>query len=36
MALLTAALRAEGLSDTDIAAVMGGNAVRLLAGSLPG
>jgi microsomal dipeptidase-like Zn-dependent dipeptidase len=36
MALLTEALLAEGLSDDDIAAVMGGNAVRLLAGSLPG
>ncbi len=36
MPLLTEALLAEGLSDPDIAAVMGGNAVRLLAASLPG
>ncbi len=35
MPLLTEALLAEGLSDADIGAVMGGNAVRLLAGSLP-
>ena len=35
MPLLTEALLAEGLSETDIAAVMGGNAVRLLAASLP-
>jgi microsomal dipeptidase-like Zn-dependent dipeptidase len=35
MPLLTEALLAEGLSDTDIAAVMGGNAVRLLAAGLP-
>ena len=37
MPLLTEALLAEGLSETDIAAVMGGNAVRvLLAGFSPG
>lgn len=36
MPLLTEALLAEGLSDDDIAAVMGGNAVRLLAASLSG
>ena len=36
MPLLTEALLAEGLSDQDIAAVMGGNAVRVLAASLPG
>jgi membrane dipeptidase len=36
MPLLTDALLAEGLSDDDIAAVMGGNAVRLLAASLSG
>jgi microsomal dipeptidase-like Zn-dependent dipeptidase len=35
MALLTDALLAQGLSDDDIAAVMGGNALRLLAASLP-
>jgi membrane dipeptidase len=35
MPLLTEALLAEGLSDIDIAAVMGGNAVRVLMGSLP-
>jgi membrane dipeptidase len=35
MPLVTEALLAEGLSDEDIAAVMGGNAVRVLAGSLP-
>lgn len=35
MPLLTEALLAEGLSDTDIAAVMGGNAVRILAATLP-
>jgi microsomal dipeptidase-like Zn-dependent dipeptidase len=35
MPLLTEALLAEGLSDTDIAAVMGGNAVRILAETLP-
>ncbi len=36
MPLLTEALLAEGLSDDDIAAVMGRNAVRVLAGALPG
>ena len=36
MPLLTEALLAEGLSEGDIAAVMGGNAVRVLAASLPG
>jgi membrane dipeptidase len=35
MPLLTGALLAEGLSDEDIAAVMGGNAIRVLMGSLP-
>jgi microsomal dipeptidase-like Zn-dependent dipeptidase len=35
MPLLTEALLAEGLSETDIAAVMGGNAVRVLAATLP-
>jgi microsomal dipeptidase-like Zn-dependent dipeptidase len=35
MPLLTEALLAEGLSETDIAAVMGGNAVRVLAAGLP-
>jgi microsomal dipeptidase-like Zn-dependent dipeptidase len=35
MPLLTEALLAEGLSDTDITAVMGGNAVRILAATLP-
>jgi microsomal dipeptidase-like Zn-dependent dipeptidase len=35
MPLLTEALLAEGLSDTDIAAVMGGNGVRILAETLP-
>ena len=34
MPLLTEALLAEGLSDDDIGAVMGGNAVRLLAAGL--
>lgn len=34
--LLTDALLAEGLSDDDIAAVMGRNALRLLARSMPG
>ena len=34
--LLTDALLAEGLSDDDIAAVMGRNALRLLASSMPG
>jgi len=33
--LLTEALLAEGLSDADIGAVMGGNAVRLLTAALP-
>jgi membrane dipeptidase len=36
MPLLTEALLAEGLSDDDIAAVMGRNAIRVLAGALPG
>lgn len=36
MPLLTEALLAEGLSDADIGAVMGGNAVRLLRDGLPG
>ncbi|MGZ9160790.1 MAG: dipeptidase [Candidatus Limnocylindrales bacterium] len=36
MPLVTEALLAEGLSDDDIAAVMGGNAVRVLASVLPG
>jgi microsomal dipeptidase-like Zn-dependent dipeptidase len=36
MPLLTEALLAEGLSDDDIAAVMGGNAARVLASSLSG
>jgi microsomal dipeptidase-like Zn-dependent dipeptidase len=35
MPLVTEALLAEGLSEADIAAVMGGNAIRVLAGSLP-
>ncbi len=35
MPLLTEALLAEGLSEEDIAAVMGGNAVRVLAAALP-
>ena len=35
MPLLTDALLAEGLSETDIAAVMGGNALRVLAAALP-
>lgn len=35
MPLLTEALIAEGLSDEEIAAVMGGNAIRLLSASLP-
>lgn len=35
MPLLTEALLADGLSDDDIAAVMGGNAIRLLAATLP-
>jgi len=33
--LLTEALIAEGLSDADIAAVMGGNAIRVLRATLP-
>ena len=32
--MLTEALLAEGLSEDDIGAVMGGNAVRLLAAGL--
>lgn len=36
MPLLTEALLAEGLSDENIGAVMGANAIRLLSGSLPG
>jgi microsomal dipeptidase-like Zn-dependent dipeptidase len=32
---VTEALLAEGHSDQDIAAIMGGNAVRVLMGSLP-
>lgn len=36
MPLLTEALLAEGLSDDDIGAVMGANAIRLLSGALPG
>jgi membrane dipeptidase len=36
MPLLTEALLAQGLSEPDIAAVMGGNAVRVLAAALPG
>lgn len=35
MALLTEALLTEGLSDTDIAAVMGGNAIRIFTAALP-
>jgi membrane dipeptidase len=35
MALVTEALLAEGLRETDVAAVMGGNAVRVLLGGLP-
>jgi microsomal dipeptidase-like Zn-dependent dipeptidase len=35
MPLVTEALLAEGLSETDIAAVMGGNAVRVLLAGLP-
>jgi membrane dipeptidase len=35
MPLVTEALRAEGLSDDDIAAVMGRNAIRVLLASLP-
>ena len=35
MALLTDALLAEGLSDDEIGAVMGGNAVRVLTAALP-
>lgn len=36
MPLVTEALLAEGLSEDDIAAVMGGNAVRVLRAVLPG
>ena len=36
MPLLTDALLAEGLSDDEIGAVMGGNAIRILSASLPG
>jgi membrane dipeptidase len=36
MPLLTEALLAEGLSDEDVAAVMGGNAIRVLTDVLPG
>ena len=35
MPLLTEGLLAEGLSDTDIGAVMGGNAIRVLRATLP-
>jgi microsomal dipeptidase-like Zn-dependent dipeptidase len=35
MPLLTEALLAEGLADAEIAAVMGGNAIRVLMASLP-
>lgn len=35
MPLLTEALLAEGLSDDDIGAVMGGNAIRVLTAALP-
>ena len=35
MPLLTEALLVEGLSESDIAAVMGGNAVRVLRAGLP-
>jgi membrane dipeptidase len=35
MPLLTEALLAEGLSEADIAAVMGGNAIRVLTAALP-
>lgn len=35
MPLITEALLAEGLSDADIAALMGGNAIRVLRRSLP-
>jgi microsomal dipeptidase-like Zn-dependent dipeptidase len=35
MPLITEALLAEGLPESDIAAVMGGNAVRVLRGGLP-
>jgi microsomal dipeptidase-like Zn-dependent dipeptidase len=36
MAVLTAALLAQGLDEATIAAVMGGSAVRLLRAALPG
>jgi membrane dipeptidase len=36
MPLLTDALLADGLSDEEIGAVMGGNAIRILSESLPG
>jgi len=36
MPLLTEALLAEGLSDDEIRGVMGGNAIRVLTGALPG
>ena len=36
MPLLTEALLAEGLSDDDIGAMMGANAIRLLSAALPG
>jgi microsomal dipeptidase-like Zn-dependent dipeptidase len=35
MPLVTEALLAEGLAEADIAAVMGGNAVRVLRAALP-
>lgn len=35
MPLVTEALLAEGLSETDIAAVMGGNALRVFRSVLP-
>jgi microsomal dipeptidase-like Zn-dependent dipeptidase len=36
MALVVDALLVEGFADDDIAAVMGGNALRLLSAALPG